>query len=591
MSDGLSDFYEFGPFRVDVRRRLLDREENPIALTPKAFETLLALLQSGGRLLKKEELLSQIWPDTFVEESNLAQNIFLLRKALGEGKNEHLYIVTVPGVGYRFVAAVTTSDGPPAAADRAAAPARASVSVDSLAVLPFKALAGAEDDKFMGLGLADALIMRLSSLRNLSVRPTTAVLNYGEAGDLLRIGRELNVDALLDGLYQRDGGQIRVSVQLVRVSDGMTLWAAKFDQSFTNIFAIQDSISEQVTQTLELKLTGEERRRLRKSYTDSPEAFHLYIKGRYFWNKRTPDGVRKALEYAQQAIAVDPTYAPAYVGLADSFNLLGAQHGVLPPRDAFPKARVAATRALEIDDTFAEAYSSLGFLTCCYDWDWPAAEGLFRKALDLKPNYPTAAHWYGELLVTAGRFEEGVALLRRALELDPLSAPISTDLAACLYYARQYEASAEQLHKTLEIDSTFLRAHIISGAIHERLGEFEQAVAVLRRACEVSGNDPVILSSLAHALAAGGRAGEARELLGMLLRLSEHRYIPPCNVAVIHIGLDEKESAFEWLEKAYAERDMQLVWLLVNPRFDPLRGDERFDELLGRVGFPRPTRA
>src|SRR4030095_14331665 len=401
MSNSATAIYEFGPFRIDMERYLLLRNNDPLALSPKVFETLLYLVQNRGRVAKKDEIINSVWPDTFVEEGNLAQNVFLLRKALGEEKNEHRYIVTIPGVGYRFVAPVRELEGPNASREPV------STGVSSIAVLPFKDLLGDDEDKFLGPGLADALIMRLSSIRELKVRPTAAVLRYSNLReDPLLVGRELNVDALLDGVYQRETEKIRVSVQLVSVRDGVTLWAAKFDEQLTDIFTIQDSIADQVVRSLAIQLSGDEQRQIKKNYTYNPDAFQLFIKGRYFWNQRTTEGLRKALELAQQTIAVDPTYAPAYVGLADSYNLLGAQHNVLPPKESFPKARAATSRALEIDPMLAEAYASLGFIECWYEWNFSAAEHSFLKAIELKPNYPTAHHWYGELLSMTSRFVE-----------------------------------------------------------------------------------------------------------------------------------------------------------------------------------------
>jgi DNA-binding winged helix-turn-helix (wHTH) protein/Tfp pilus assembly protein PilF len=590
MADPSDSFYEFGPFRVDAQRRLLRRDDEAMSLAPKVFDTLLVLVRSGGRVLKKSELLDAIWPDTFVEESNLAQHIFLLRKILGEGKNEHRYIVTVPGAGYRFVAQVKASGAPDPSGPRAAGRDADADSWPpaSLAVLPFKAIAAAEGDEHLGVGIADALIMKLSGLRLVRVRPTSAVLKYaGTNQDTLLAGRELGVDALLDGYYQRHGDQVRVSVQLVRVRDGMTLWAAKSDEGFTDFFRIQDSVSEQVVRKLELELSGAEQRQLRKNHTDDPEAFRAYLKGRYFWNRRTPEGLRKGLEYAHRAVALDPTYAAAYVGIADTYNLLGAQHSVMPPRDAFPKARAAALRALEIDPDMAEAYASLAFVAYCFDRDWAAAEKHFRRAIELKPDYATAHHWYGEFLSAAGRFEESVASLSRALALDPLSPAVGADLGATFYYARDYARAEEELRKALEVDPGFVRAHLILGAVQEQKGEHADALASLRRASELSSGDAVILSSLAHACAVAGRTREARAILKEVRASAERRYVPPFSVALIHAGLGEREEAYRQLEKSFELRDVDLLRLGVNPRFDALRDDAEFKELLRRVRVPR----
>jgi DNA-binding winged helix-turn-helix (wHTH) protein/Tfp pilus assembly protein PilF len=583
-TDSPKRIYGFGPFQIDLDRYLLMRDGKLVPLSPKVFETLIFLIENRGSVVKKDDIMSRVWPDTYVEESNLAQNIFLLRKALGEEKTEHRYIITIPGVGYRFVAPVVESFTN--TSKRIAAPETATTvdSVRSIAVLPFKNLVKESGDEFLGPGIADALIMRLSSIRRLKVRPTTAVLKYSETiNDPLAIGRELNVDALLDGVYQRIGEQIRVSVQLVSVTNGLTLWATKFDEHFTNIFAIQDSISEQVVRSLALKLSGEERNQLAKSYTDNAEAFHLYIKGRYFWNQRSIEGIKKGLEYAQQAIAIDPTYAPAYVGLADSYNLLGGQHSVLPPRESFPKARGAVLRALEIDEHMAEAYASLGFINCCLEWDWPTAEQNYLKAIALKPNYPTAHHWYGELLITAGRFDEGLVQLRMAQELDPLSLAINADLAAAFYYARQYDRSENHLENLLDLNSNFVRARVLLAKVLAQQAEYRKAIEMARSAVELSGDDPVAVAALAHILALAKQSREANEILDELQRSRKRRYISAGNIATIYIGLDKKQLAFDWLEKAYQNKDIEIVWLKVSPVFDPLRPDPRFTKLLERV--------
>src|ERR1051325_5864275 len=501
--------YEFGPFRIDLARYLLLRGEESIPLSPKVFETLLYLVQHRGEVGKKDDIINSIWPDTFVEESNLAQNIFLLRRALGEEKNEHRYIVTIPGVGYRFVASVKEVAG------TQTQPAETSTNrVTSVAVLPFKDLSGEDGDKFLGPGLADALIMRLSSIRDLKVRPTTAVLKFSNVReDPLAIGMELNVDALLDGVYQRDTDKIRVSVQLVSVKSGVTLWAAKFDEKLTDIFTIQDSISEQVVRSLALQLSGDEQRQLKESYTLNPEAFQLFVKGRYFWNQRTTESLKKSLDYAQQAIAVDPAYAPAYVALADSYNLLGAQHCVFTPRDSFPKARAAALRALEIDEKLAEAYASLGFINFCFEWNWEAAEQNYLRSIELKPNYATAHHWYGELLTTLGRFEEAYVELRMAQELDPLSLAINVDMAAAYYYSRQYAQSERQLLNLLELNANFIRGRMMLGKVQEQRGAHAKAIETLKIANELAGNDPVTLAALAQAYATAGGSAEARQIM------------------------------------------------------------------------------
>ncbi len=588
MGEGQQTFYEFGPFCVDTQRCLLLRDGVVMPLSPKAFETLLVLVENNGQVMKKEELISRIWPNSFVEEGNLTQNIFVLRKALGEGPNDHRYIVTIPGQGYRFVAPVKalpqTEEAEASVSPTPQKESHGSVDVvASLAVLPFKTLG--ENGYYLGPGLADALITRLSSISKVAVRPTTAVLRYTDPEqNVVTVGQELGVDTVLDGHLQRLDERIRVTVQLIRVHDGKTLWAEKFDENFTDVFAVQDSISEQVTRALMLKLTAEEQELLTKRYTENTKAFRAYIKGRYFWNKRSAEGLMKNIEYAQQAISIDPTYALAYVGLADSYNLL-AGHGGLAPKETFPKAKAAAQKALDIDPALAQAYTSLGFVSYRFDWDWPRAEEQFKRAIELNPNYATAHHWYGESLVVTGRFDDSIHSLERALELDPLSLPINTDLAQSLFFARRFEESEEQLRKTLEMDQNFVRACIIYGGVYEQMGMYEQAISILQKAVELSDANPLALSGLGYVYAAAGNRDEARSILNNLKQLARQRYVSHYNIAIVHAGLGEKEAALDWLVKAYHHRDVWLVWLKVNPRFDSLRAESRFTDLMRRVGL------
>lgn len=585
MSHTTVAFYKFGEFRVDMQRYLLLRGKDPIQLSPKALKTLLVLIQNRDRVVRKDELLEAIWPDSHVEESNLAQNIFVIRKVLAEEKADR-YIVTIPGTGYRFAAPVTeirsSSPSFQAPINQHHEVGRLEVA-PLIAVLPLKSLGTGETDHFLGLGLADALITRLSNLRQLRVRPTSSVLSYREVrNDLSVVGRELEVDALLDGVFQRIDDQIRVSVQLVRVNDGVTLWATKFDEHFTNIFSIQDSISEQVAAALVLELTGEDQRQLTKNYTSSTEAFQLYIKGRYFWNQRTLDGLRKCISAAQQAIELDPTYAPAYVEMADAYNLL-AGHAGLAPKDTFPKAKAAALNALEIDAGMAEAYASLGFINYRYEWNWEEAEQNFQHAVELKPNYSTAHHWYGEALATTGRFDESLAALERSQQLDPLSIPIATDLAQTLFFARRYGDCVGRLEKTIEMEPNFIRAHIVLGAALEQMGRYEEAVRTLQRAVELSNRNSFAVSGLAHVQALQGKKEAARSAIEYLQALSLKRFSSPYNMAVVHAGLGEKREALDLLEQAFDDRDVWLVWMRVNPRFDVLRSERRFTELLKRI--------
>jgi TolB-like protein/Tfp pilus assembly protein PilF len=457
--------------------------------------------------------------------------------------------------------------------------------VSSIAVLPFRSFGDEGADEFLGLGLADAVVTKLSNIKQLLVRPTFAVLGYRDVQpDPVLIGRELKVDSLVYGLFQRDGDQIRVSVQLVKVQEGATLWAATFHESFTNIFSIQDTISEQVAQALALKLSGEEQRQINKKYTHNTVAFQLYIKGRYFWNQRTAEALKKGMGYAQQAIAIDPLYAPGYVGLADTYNLL-AGHAGLDPRETFPKAKAAAMRALEIDDELPEAYASLAFTNYRYEWDWVVAEENFLRAIRLKPNYATAHHWYGEFLACMGRFDESLAALKIAHDLDPLSLPVNTDVAQSLYFARRYDECEAKLHQTLEMDPSFVRAQIILGAALEQMERYEEAAAVLARAVELSERNVLAMSGQGYVYARMGKKKLAQEILDYLEELSLHQYVSAYHLSVIYAGLRQKQKTLANLERAHAEKAVFLVWLNVNPRFDFLRSESRFAELVRSIGL------
>lgn len=586
--------YEFGPYRLLPGERRLLRRGEAVALTPKVFDTLLALVGHSDRLLAKDELMKMIWQDSFVEEGNLTQNIFILRKVLGESPQDHQYIVTIPGQGYRFVAEVLeirdekSAFRYPASGDEGAHATEVGATRDtltSLAVLPFMSLYSEGDQAYLGPGIADTLITRLSNIKRLTVRPTTAILKYIDTQpDPLRAGRELGVEAVLDGRIQRAGERLRVTMQLIRVRDGKTLWAEKFDEKLTDIFEVQDSISEQVMRALAVQLTSDEQKLLTKRYTESVEAFQLYIKGRHFWNKRTVADLRRGMACAQQAIDIDPTYTMAYIGLADTYNLLAGYAG-LNPKETFPKARAAALRAQEIDATLAEAEASLAFVAYRYEWNWPEAEGRFRRSIELRPDYPTAHHWYGEFLAAMGRYSESIRELERAQQLDPLSLPINTDLGQSLYFARRYREAIEQLQKTLEMGQEFVRAHMILGAAYAQQGMFAEAIAAHSTARDISDGNHLAVGGLGYTLAIAGRRDEAIEALRELERLSARVYVSPYTIALIHTGLGDYDRALEWLWKAYENRDVWLVWLRVNPGFDALHTDARFAELLRRIGF------
>ena len=430
----------------------------------------------------------------------------------------------------------------------------------SIAVLPFSMIGKKSGDEYLGLGLADALITRLSNVRQIITRPTSAVRKYtSHRQDLVTLSRELRVDSILEGSVQHRDGHIRVTVQLVSVQSATILWAEKFNEKFTDLFAVEDSISEQVVGALLLKLTGEEKRRLSKHYTEDIEAYQAYLKGRYFWNKRTGEGIKKGIGYFRQAIEVDPLYALAYAGLADSYNLLGI-YGDARPKEIFPKAKAAAVRALEIDDTLAEAHTSLAFVLHRFDWHWREAESEFRRALELNPDYPTTHHWYGNYLMTMGRQNEAMAEMGRAQQLDPLSQIIDGNIGNLLYFMRRYDQALKHFQKMLEIDANFYGTHSNLGNVYEQKGMYEVAIAEFEKALTLDDNIST-RAWLGHAYALAGKSDQAKRIINDLAERAKKYYIPPYDIAIIHIGLGERDEAFALLDKAYKDRNDALVWL------------------------------
>jgi serine/threonine-protein kinase len=459
------------------------------------------------------------------------------------------------------------------------------LAIKSIAVLPFKPLVAESRDESLELGMADTLITKLSNISQLIVRPTSAVRKYtGLEQDPVTAGREQRVDAVLEGNIQRSNERIRVTVRLMSVKDGSPLWAGQFDEKLTDLFAVQDSISEQVAGALAVKLTGEERGLLRKRYTEDSEAYQLCLKGRYFWSQRTEEGLKKGIEYFQQAIALDPAYALAYSGLADSYTTLGYL-SYLAPNDSFPRAKEAATKAVELDPTLAEPHTSLAYAKLYYDWDWEGAEREFKQAIALNPNYATGHHWYSVFLTAMERPDEARIEIKRAQELDPLSLIINTDVGFEMSYARHYDQAIEQLQTTLEMNPKFPLARLWLGRAYQQKGKYEEAIAEFEEAEAALPNWVVTIAGTGYVYGIWGKKREAQKVLDQLNRLSKQKYVTPYGVALVYAGLGEKDQAFAWLDKAYKDRSHWLVWSKLDPRWDGLRSDSRFTDLLRRVGL------
>jgi len=462
-------------------------------------------------------------------------------------------------------------------------------SIDSIAVLPFENRSSDAETEYLSDGLAESLIYRLSQLPNLRVTPTSVAFRYkGKQADAAKAGNELGVSAVLVGRITQRGDNLTISAELVDVRNSKLLWGEQYDRKMSDLLAIQREIAREIVDRLKLKVSGEEKG-LAKHYTESNEAYQLYLKGRFYWNKRTEEGMKKSLDYYQQAIQTDPNFALAYSGLADTYDLLGAPDatGALAPDEAMGKAKAAALKALEIDESLAEPHVSLAHVKYYYDRDFPTAEREYRRAIELNPTYPTAAQWYAVFLMSVGRFDEALVQNRRAQELEPLSLPINMTLGWVLLTARRNDESVDQLRKTLEMDPNFVLTHHRLGMVYEQQGKYEDAISEYKQVLNLTAGKPLGNLALAHAYAMAGKRAEAQKILAELLETSRERYVSPATIATIYVALGDKEQAFAWLEKAEKSRDGILVRLRVDSRFDPLRSDPRFEDLEQRLGLPK----
>ncbi|HKQ08261.1 MAG TPA: winged helix-turn-helix domain-containing protein [Blastocatellia bacterium] len=578
----IKQIYRFGPFTLDTGQRLLTRDGGVVPLTHKAFETLALLVQHNGRVLQKEEMMKSIWPDSFVEEATLAQNVFILRKVLGETPLGTRYIETVPKYGYRFVAEV--EEVAPSPGGQVTEARNGSRTAKSVAVLPFKVLTSDTGSEYFGIGMADALITRLSNIEEVTVRPSSAILKYDRPDvDLCAAGSELKVQLLLDGIIQRFGDRIRVTVQLVNTEDGAPLWAGKFDEKVTDIFAIQDIISGLVVEALTLKLTSAQRVRLTKHHTKNSEAYRYYLKGRYLWSKWTKEGFNKGIALFEHAIKLEPDYALPYAGIADTYISM-CFYGHMRSYEAMTKVKTKARKALQLDDQLAEARLPLAAALFFYDWDWAGAEEEFKRAIQANPNYAAAHQSYGLYLIAMSRFDEALASMHRAQEIDPVSPLIKTTIGFPYYYSGQYEQAIRQYHEALEEDPSFGLTRVALADVYTRLGSYEQAIESYEQGLAMW-EEKSVLPYLGHVYGLSNRRQQALDVLNKLKRLSGQEYISPFSMAVVCAGLGEADEMFDWLEKAYEERSNKLVFLDVQPVFYPFRGDARFIDLLRRIGY------
>lgn len=637
--------HRFGDFRLDAPSRRLWRGDHQVPLGQKAADALVLLLQRPGELVGKNELIGFLWPDTVVEENNLNQQISALRKALGETAEQPRHIITVPGRGYRFIthpfsavpatgalARVEPAPAGPEAVHPAkeiariegqphAAPAALqgiswpvlllmlavafsaaaltawqikeqrsvpAVPVRSLAVLPLRSLNPAIGDDHFGLGISDAITHNLTAF-DIVVRPSGAVRRFAEGPtDPSAAGRALGVDGVLHGTVRRDANDLQVSVQLVRVDNGATVWTERFNTEWRDIFFVQDEIAQRVARALALHLKGPGASASRPPRpTHDPEAYAAYLKSRYFWNKRTADGYLKGIEHAQSAVTRDPGFARAYAAMADCYALLGSSPASpLERADAMNRARQAAERSLTLDASLAEATTSLAFVKMHYDWDWTGAERLFQDALRLDPEYATARHWYAYFLTARGRHEEAIAQIRRALELDPLSVIIASDVGELLLYAGRIDEAQAAAATALELDPAFVQAHRVLAWAAMRRGTYEGALQTLRARSDLSaGAPPELLATTGHLYGLLGRRLEADQIVETLKRQAWGGSEQGIQLSIVYAGLGAKDAAFYWLEDSFRARSGSLILLQVEPLWAPLRDDPRFTALSRRVGL------
>ncbi|MBX7173497.1 MAG: winged helix-turn-helix domain-containing protein [Pyrinomonadaceae bacterium] len=624
-----SRIYEFEEFRLDAKSHRLFRraEDELVPLTPKAVELLIYLVENAGRVLSKSELIDKVWDNSFVEEANLSQTIFVLRKTLGEDNKKPRFILTVPNRGYQFIATVkkiipedkileesllldNSEQTPPDPKSKIqnlkslwlaipiifliafgiywfypkSSPSTIS-EIKTIAVLPFEDLSEGQTEKYLGISLADALANKFGDLKKIIVRPTRSVLKYADSReDLSKIGRELQVDAVLDGHIQHIGERVRVSVQLVRTSDNATIWTGNFDDQFTNFFAVQDSISQKVVQALVVRMNEKELEKFNRHGTENAAAYQDYLRGRFYWNKRTGENLLKAITHFEKAIEKDPNFALAYAGLADSYTIL-AIYGAASPSESHPKARVAAEKALAIDGNLAEAYASLAFTQAFYDWNWKVAEESFKRAIELNPNYATAHQWYGEYLEVFKRFDEAHREYERALEIDPVSPMILSIIAGLYSVQGDYDKSIEKAKKILEVEPNFAWAYFWMGMAYEAKGQDAEASEMLAKTMELFGEPKECANEVREAFKKNGLKGWWTKRLEQIETRPHLKNFGGYFKALVQIRLGDKEGTLKSLEEAYTQRDYNLAFIQSQQLLEPIRQDPSYKDLLHRMGF------
>jgi TolB-like protein/Flp pilus assembly protein TadD len=575
----LSGRVRFGVFEANIRTGELTKHGKRLRLQEQPFQLLTILLEKPGELVTREELRSRLWPQTTVDfDHGVNKAIGKVRYALGDSAGNPRFIETVARRGYRFLAdvavvrdgqALTVLDGP----------------IRSLAVLPLENLSKDTSEDYFADGMTEELITQLGQIRSLRVISRTSVMTYkSNRKSLTEIARELRVEAVVEGSVLRSSDQVRINAQLIAVPADRHMWAQSYAGDLRDTLALQSRVASAIAEQIRATLDPRERAVLAKSKLVNPEAYEAYLKGRYFWNKRTGDGLKKATAYFTRAIEIDPNYAEGYSGLADSYALSGDwKYGVLPGAEAFAHAKAAAAKALALDDSLGEAHASLALALDLYDWDWKAAETEYERAIELKPGYAPAHQWYSWHLIMMGRNSEAISELRKAESLDPLSLIISADIADALCVSRRYDEAVQQSKETLEMDANFAVGHFELGQAFVQKQLYDGAIAELQRAIQLSGHSGAFESNLAHVYGVLGRNKEAVKILKDLEARHNKNPSVAADIALVYVGLGDRDRAMMWLNRAYEVRFKASI--LLHPVFDPLRSDARFKDLLGRIGL------
>ena len=630
----------FSVFEIDLNAGELRKHGMKIRIQEQPFQLLATLIEHAGEIVSREDLQKKLWTaDTFVDfDHGLNKAINKIRDALGDSAESPRFVETVSRRGYRFLAEVQDADGPfnqgldlgtesrPAVesllhtnfAGKQVVPRRFALSslwkvsilvllvlvtsvavwkvqswkhppvvIRSLAVLPLESLSSDASQDYFADGMTDELISDLGQISALRVISRTSVMAYKHARKPLpQIARELNVDAVVEGTVLRSGDRVRITAQLIEAAADQHLWSQSYEGELRNTLALQNQVASAIADQIRISLNPQEQAALKTAKVVDPEAYQSYLKGRFFWNKRTADGLQAALAYFNQAIEEDPKYAQAYSGLADTYALLGDwQYAVMTAKEALPKAKAAAVKALDLDSTLGEAHNSLAFCLDGFDWDLESGGEEFRRAIELNPGYATAHHWYAWHLALLRRYDEAIAEMKKAQILDPLSLIIDADLAELLALAHSYDESIIQSRKAIEMDPNFALAHNQLAQAYLQKHMNEDAVAELQKAVQLSGGSPTCIANLARAYVASGKRNEAEKLLRDLKNRSTPGYSHASEIAVIYASLGDTDQAMSWLQKGYEERFNPGV--LLRPGFDPLRSDPRFQDLASRVGLPR----